>query len=328
MLLDRRPIAKLLAQRLPSLATEANPGRQSFQFAVPAPLAAGVVEIAPSGDVLSAIAGVPRRRSLSAAVDRNPPPTAPRYPVEMIAEEPPALPALNCRHVAATEWDWIARRQLEANSDNRKSKLLIPVWGEPYIAMFCQLCLPSLLSDNNLPKYAEQHELTVVILTRSTDIAMFDDFPAIERLRTVADLTFIVIDDILESFFDPRPQDIYSVALTYAFFRGISSSGAEATSTDFIFWNADFLAGDGTFATLADIVASGSRCTMSASLRTDLSALDELRTVGAGTTQARKITLRSITRIPPSRHKPSIGIPTACCRRSSTGCAGKSQTTF
>ena len=278
VLLDHRPVSKLVARRSPPIGPDDIAGRRSFDFAVPAPLAAGVLEIAPSAEVISAVTGAKRRQSAAQAADGNGAAVAgPRCPVEMIAEGLPALPALNCRHVAATEWDWIARRQQERALDRGKSKLLIPVWGEPYIAMFCQLCLPSLLSDNNLPKYAEQHELTVVILTRSSDISMFDNFSAMARLQGLADVTFISIDDILESFFDPRPQDIYSVALTYAFFRGITSSGDEATSTDFIFWNADFLASDGTFATLADIVARGSRCTMSASLRTDLSALDVLR---------------------------------------------------
>jgi hypothetical protein len=310
VLLDHRPVSKLVAHRSPSIGAAVRPGRRSFDFAVPAPLTAGVIEIAPSAEVISAVTGIKRRQSSAQATHSNGAVAGPRARVEMIDEALPVLPALNCRHVAATEWEWIARRQQESALQGRKSKLLIPVWGESYIAMFCELCLPSLLSNNNLPKYTEQHELTVVILTRSSDISMFDDFTAIARLRDLADIAFISIDDILESFFDPKPESIYSIALTYAFYRGITSSGDEATSTDFIFWNADFLASDGTFATLADIVARGSRCTMSASLRTDLSALDALRDkLSADGTQL-SIAPRDLVRIALKHPHPTVDAQT------------------
>jgi hypothetical protein len=251
LLLNHRPVAKLVAHR-------ASPDLP-YRFAVPAPGGDGSIEIA--------------------LVDDDLPPSLRRsYPVisNREAAETPA-PVTSGGRVDAIERQWISRFNAERALPSRKSRLLVPVWGESYIEMFCRLCLPSLLSENNLPRYVEQHQLIVTILTRSADVARFERFPAIVKLRQIADIAFISIDDILESFFDPRPRDIYSMALTYAFFRGIKSCGEEATSTDFIFWNADFLAGDGTFGHLADIIARGGRCTMSASIRADLSILDELR---------------------------------------------------
>src|SRR5712692_4705751 len=40
-------------------------------------------------------------------------------------------------------------------------KLLIPVWGEEYIAAFCRTVLPALLSPNNLPSLTKWHAVAV-----------------------------------------------------------------------------------------------------------------------------------------------------------------------
>src|SRR5713101_1708717 len=225
LLVDDRPMSKLTARRLLSRGDEHAPGQRSYFLSAPAPPTTGVIEIALADNVIA-----PNARE--------------RYRIELMADTGPAQPALDCDHVDATEQERVARLQAAQQHQQRQSKLLVPVWGDAYIAVFCQLCLPSLLSDNNLPRYVKLHKLTVTILTRGADIPLFETFPAVERLRQLADVTFVPIDDILASFFDPEPQRIYSVALTYAFFRGIKSCGDQATLTDFIFWNADFLAGD------------------------------------------------------------------------------------
>src|SRR5262249_44585635 len=56
---------------------------------------------------------------------------------------------------------------------------------------------------------------------------------------------------------------------TYAFFRGITMMGDAALDTDFLFWNADFVAADGTFRTVSELISTGVRCTYAPSLRVD-----------------------------------------------------------
>lgn len=245
LLCDGRLLAKLPARR------EAGADAGGCEFLLPAPQLGGRFAIAAADS------------PVHHPVD-DPQPIA-VYPVE-----------LGCGHVELAEYRLLNHLAAEANRTDRKSKLLLPVWGDGYIAHFCELCLPSLLSANNLPTYVQSHDLEFVILTRSTDFRLFEGKASVEALRRLVPVKFITIDDILEQYFDPRPRDIYALALTHAYFRGIQSCGEDATSTDFIFWNGDFIAADGAFATLAEIVARGGRCTMAASIRADLGARQSL----------------------------------------------------
>jgi hypothetical protein len=148
-------------------------------------------------------------------------------------------------------------------------RLLIPIWGPDYIAVFCRSCLPSFLSPNNIPYLGGAHDVVVVFLTRGSDRGSFEQYPAYHRLAELVGVVFTDIDDILARYFEPAPH-AFNVALTYAYFRGIRSVGAAALETDFVFWNADFLAADGVFRTLADLMAANVRCTIAPSLRVDL----------------------------------------------------------
>jgi hypothetical protein len=147
-------------------------------------------------------------------------------------------------------------------------RMLIAVWGQRYVDVFCRICLPSLLSPNNLPCLAGAHDLEVVFLTRSEDEHAITTYPAFDRLLTVAPVRFLDIDDILGGMFAPA-ADNYGMALTHAFFRGIASYGAAACDLDFLLWNGDFLAADGTFSTIAEQITAGVRCTFATSLRVE-----------------------------------------------------------
>lgn len=247
LLVDHRPLSRFVARACPPESGNGGNQGRCFGFSVPVSGVEGPVEIALADQAAS-------------------------YPVQVLSDDAVLATQLSCRHVDLREERLVSERSEAQSPRARKSKLLLAIWGENYIEYFCELCLPSLLSGNNLPKYAEQHELEFVVLARTTDFELFGRFPAFDRLRRLIKVEFIAIDDILTSFFDPRPQDIYALALTHAYFRGIKSCGDEATSTNFIFWNADFLAADGTFATLAEVVARGAQCTLAVSLRADLSA--------------------------------------------------------
>ncbi len=149
---------------------------------------------------------------------------------ETLAEEPrKALP----RPVIAAPGVFESSPSAAVGGD-RRVRLLIPVWGQAYISLFCRTALPSLLSPNNLPYLLHHHCLEVVFLTRSNERNLFDFYPAYQLLTSLAPITFIGIDDILTNYFDRAPG-AYATALTYAFFRGIRATGEAALETDFCF---------------------------------------------------------------------------------------------
>lgn len=104
---------------------------------------------------------------------------------------------------------------------------------------------------------------------------MLEETAVFGRLRGLTSIGFVAIDDILARYFEP-PGGGYPTALTYAFHRGIAAAGAAALETDFIFWNADFVAADGVFRSLAALIEAGVSCTFAPSLRVDAAAEDAL----------------------------------------------------
>lgn len=148
----------------------------------------------------------------------------------------------------------------------RWTRFLVAVWGENYIRLFCSYCLPTLLSPNNIPALAGRRKFEFVVLTRSTDRQYFEEFPAFEMVKSLTTVLFIDIDDILSASFDRNPH-AYGVPLTRAYFRGIRELGEQMKQVDFIFWNADFIASDGSLRRLADLIDAGVRCTLAPSLR-------------------------------------------------------------
>jgi hypothetical protein len=156
----------------------------------------------------------------------------------------------------------------------RRVRLLIPVWGDDYIGRFCRFSLPTLLAPNNLPYLLARHQVEVVFLTRNKERCYFYEYPSFGALFDLARTSFIDIDDIFDRYFES--SGLYATVLTFAFFRGVRASGEAARDTEFIFWNADFLAADGTFRTLTELISAGVRCTLAPSLRIDTAIEAEL----------------------------------------------------
>jgi hypothetical protein len=215
-------------------------------------------------------------RAEGGALEVAVPETGKRFPVQIIRDDLLPTAALEPAQIDPQEIARAAAIRIEKQRPRRTAKLLIPVWGERYIADFCKLCLPSLLAPENLPAFVRDSDLEVIILTREADAGLFSDAAAYQGLKRLVPVRFMPIDDILDSFFDPSPQLTSALALTHAYFRGIKSCGEQATTTDFIFWNGDFLAADGTFLALAQSIADGSRCTMAPSIRAHLGAREAL----------------------------------------------------
>ena len=282
-----RGIAPALTERPDLLIAQLGDGQHGFAWIVPSEFADGMpheyaCRIAASsvwlkGSPQTAVI-LPGDRSADSGMVTAARGYAKR-PAPKINRQPNAdVPAAECDVYRCTP-SVLARGALNRCVSTRANgcsvRLLVPVWGQEYISLFCRVVLPSLLSPNNLPYLVRIHSLEVVFLTRADERDLFALHPAYQKLSALASINFIDVDDILAIYFDKSPNN-YAAALTYAFFRGIRSVGAAALDTDFVFWNADFVPADGLFRTLADLIAAGVRCTFVPSLRVDLAVEDAL----------------------------------------------------
>lgn len=144
--------------------------------------------------------------------------------------------------------------------DMPKVRFLTVIWGERYIEEFSQISLPSFLAAGNLPFLAQAADLEILIMTSEDSREAFQREPAFKALEALCPVRFIFIDDLITT-------GNYGVTLTLAYARGVMDSGAEQTSTYFVFMNSDFVLADGSLRTLAEKIAEGHPCIMAPSLR-------------------------------------------------------------
>lgn len=139
-------------------------------------------------------------------------------------------------------------------------KILIAVWGESYIRRFEALSLSSILSPNNLPALAEHCDVEFVFLTRRSEFEHFAGLDLMTRIQEHASIRYEAIDDLIV-------PGLYTVTLTLAFTRGMRIFGQAMTEMHFMYWNADFVIGDGSLRHLRRCVAEGRHLVLAGSVR-------------------------------------------------------------
>src|SRR6266581_1674459 len=130
------------------------------------------------------------------------------------------------------------------SKERPRVRFLVPVWGESYITRFLDLSLPSFLAPGNLPGLAELSDLEICILTVASQKPLFERNRAFQRMRAIAPIHFIDIDDLVV-------DQMYGITLTLAYLRGVTDVGPAMTEQFFLFMNADLLLADGSLVGVA-----------------------------------------------------------------------------
>jgi hypothetical protein len=138
--------------------------------------------------------------------------------------------------------------------------IVTPVWGERHIRRFLDLVLPSWLAPGNLPAIKGPGKIPFYILTRESDIPLFQQSSRFRSAQAFALPEFIAIDDLLG-------PDGVPVTLTLALTRGIARNIASGQRRAFALLNADFLLADGSLRTLKDAFDRGAEAVLAPSLR-------------------------------------------------------------
>lgn len=154
----------------------------------------------------------------------------------------------------ATERPAIPRNQ------RPKAKILIAVWGQAYIRRFELLGLSSVLAPGNLPALANYCDVEFVFLTRAAEFEHFDALDLMAKIRRYAAVRYEAIDDLIV-------PGLYTVTLTLAFTRGMRIFGPQMSEMYFVYWNADFVIGDGSLAHLRKCMEEGRKVVLAGSVR-------------------------------------------------------------
>lgn len=132
----------------------------------------------------------------------------------------------------------------------RQVRLLLPVWGEQFIAQFLRVSLPTLLAPGNLPAVVAALPTTFVFLTNSEGAGLLRSHPATIYLQSICDVEFDIIDDLITG-------DNYSTTLTLAYGRALRATATAMLDTCFFFLIADYVIADGSLANVLARIQAG-----------------------------------------------------------------------
>lgn len=134
----------------------------------------------------------------------------------------------------------------------RPLNMLIPVWGERYIAALTDLALPFLLSPGNLPGLAHRELFTLRLITVPEEAAYLDGHPIIQRARQWVRVDVVVFPESFPRHMSHLP--LFSQAYAWEIER------ARSRHEDVICLCADSVVSDGGLAAIERVRATGSRC--------------------------------------------------------------------
>jgi hypothetical protein len=129
-------------------------------------------------------------------------------------------------------------------------KILLPVWGERFVAHFLEFCLPTLLAPGNIPALARMLPCEIVLMTRGADEEMIYRHPLWPHLTGICSVTFSRIDDLIT-------DGNHSTTITLAYARMVRETGERMLDTCFFFLVSDYLVADGSLRTVLARILDG-----------------------------------------------------------------------
>ncbi len=151
------------------------------------------------------------------------------------------------------------------------ARLILPVWGEAYVAEVLSITLPAALAPGNLPALSGMFDVEVVIVTESRLFDLVRASPCFQAAERICRIRLFPLDDLLTSVFSD-----YGMVLTYALFRGFTDLGARMTETYLLLLNADFVISDGSLRHVGELMQQGKRVIHAPSFRVVAEDVDPL----------------------------------------------------
>ena len=140
------------------------------------------------------------------------------------------------------------------------------VWGDEFIDLFLDVCIPNQLSSRNLPALPAGSRYRV--FTKSVDVPRLSASVRLAEVRRILPVDIVEVDpDAGEAGKAGKPGQIRNryKMMTDCHRRAVAD--AAKTETALIFLAPDFVLAEGTIETLVRIHAGGSRAVLSANLR-------------------------------------------------------------
>jgi hypothetical protein len=140
--------------------------------------------------------------------------------------------------------------------------VLLPVWGEAFIANFLRESLPTLLAEGNLPALSKTLPTRFVFLTRKRNEETIRAHPAYLHLQAVCEVEFLPIDDLIMS-------GNHTTTITLAWERAVRREGQAMLDICFVFLVSDYVMANGSLATIARLMMGGTSAIQAGNFQLD-----------------------------------------------------------
>jgi len=151
------------------------------------------------------------------------------------------------------------------------ARLILPVWGEAYVAEVLSVTLPAMLAPGNLPALSGMFDVEVVVVTESRLFDTVRSSPCFKAVERVCKICLFPLDDLLTGVFAD-----YGMVLTYALFRGFADLGTRLPETYLLPFIADFVIADGALRHVGELMQQGRRVIHAPSFRVVAEDVDPL----------------------------------------------------
>lgn len=137
---------------------------------------------------------------------------------------------------------------------------VVPVWGEQYTELFCEVCLPLILTEGNLGFFKGDSTAKFVIATTFKDSATLRRSSAFQSLEQLMAVRLILIDGLVDL---RNPHGAMSDCYRFA----MESPDVIPTRTSFVFLTPDSFWSDGSFRRLYELKEEDYKVVMVLGLR-------------------------------------------------------------
>ena len=143
------------------------------------------------------------------------------------------------------------------HGQKKKVLLSFTVWGDKYIGLFCDYCIPCLLAPGNLPAVSEKRDILMDIYAHAEDIQKIKSHEAFIKLSEICDINFIEFPKRIITCEGYKINDSIFRYNIYGGFHHLSIERARSIGADVICLGPDNLYSDGSFANYVRFIDEG-----------------------------------------------------------------------
>jgi hypothetical protein len=149
-----------------------------------------------------------------------------------------------------------------AKVEGSNFRFIVPVWGHEYTKLFADVCLPLLLTENNLRYFAKDPTAVFVISTTYADAEFLRQTCSFRALEACISVRIILIDGLV---------DLGNVhrAMSDAYAMAMRQDDVVPGTTNFVFLTPDSFWSDGSFRRLHELAQGPYKVVMVLGLRTE-----------------------------------------------------------